>query len=174
MLARTLLSLTHRSWPFLVGLVPAVVCAAAAIGLLLSYRPTGSVASSSGLLSIHPLVIPLICAAVFFYVLAAWVDDRIRDRNVASLVGKDAVVQWIRSSAPVWERRSRIIAVGGTPTIRRATHPVPRPRTELSWRATIAVIAVIWTVLYANATVGAIGQLIESRVGPEVVPLRVV
>lgn len=167
MLARTLLSLTHRSWPFLVGLVPAVVCAAAAIGLLLSYRPTGSVASSSGLLSIHPLVIPLICAAVFFYVLAAWVDDRIRDRNVASLVGKDAVVQWIRSSAPVWERRSRIIAVGGTPTIRRATHPVPRPRTELSWRATIAVIAVIWTVLYANATVGAIGQLIESRVGPD-------
>ncbi|WP_234552643.1 CPBP family intramembrane glutamic endopeptidase [Rhodococcus qingshengii] len=37
----------------------------------------------------------------------------------------------------------------------------------MSWQATIAVIAVIWTVLYANATVGAIGQLIESRVSPD-------
>ncbi|AHK35340.1 hypothetical protein OPAG_08139 [Rhodococcus opacus PD630] len=108
-----------------------------------------------------------LCFSMALCVLAGIRADLNRDKNAAELVGRDALLRWLDQQPQTMDTRLRISRLGGRPRPRRATNPTPRPRKELSWRITLGVLAVVWIVLYATPTIGAIGDFATGTVKPD-------
>ncbi|MET3959875.1 hypothetical protein ABIE52_006810 [Rhodococcus sp. OAS809] len=168
LLARAVVSLHPRS-PLAIAFVLLAIAAMVTVAVrVILIAPTQATLSLVDVFRQYQSV-PYFCmTAIAFSVAAFWVGERSRERRTVSLVGREAVLRWLEQKHPQdWETRQRIKALGGTPRSRRAEQPLLRPRTELSWRTTVACVFVVWVILFLVPTVTAIGDLVESTVEPD-------